>query len=65
MIRPSGRKEPFGFFSQKLLAAQQKYSIYDRKLFAIWAPQFRWESQQAVSYSTKQTKKFMFSRSYL
>ena len=34
-----GRKvwQPLGFFSKKLYAAQQKYSAFDRKLFACYA----------------------------
>jgi hypothetical protein len=37
--RLPGRKvwQPLGFFSKKLEAAQQKYSAFDRELFACYA----------------------------
>ena len=35
--RSDGIKEPLGFFSNKLNTAQQKYSTYDRELYAVYA----------------------------
>lgn len=36
-IRKDKVKEPLGFFSAKLTATQQKYSVYDRELLAIYS----------------------------